>query len=73
MCQVNDKIGWGPPSYLKRVDKGESTEGESDSDDEYLGLPGCKCMHRYSVVRAPMYVCMYVWRHSTLALNSSEL
>jgi hypothetical protein len=38
MCKVNDKVGWAPPSYLKKVDKGES--GESDSDDEYLGLPG---------------------------------
>ena len=42
MCQVDDKTGWAPPSYLKKVDKGESTEGESDSDDDYLGLPGCE-------------------------------
>ena len=42
MCQVNDQVGWAPPSYLKKVDKGESTEGESDSDDDYLGLPGCE-------------------------------
>ena len=38
MCKVNDKVGWAPPSYLKTVEKGES--GESDSDDDYLGLPG---------------------------------
>ena len=40
MCKVNDRVGWAPPSYLKKVDKGDSTEGESDSDDDYLGLPG---------------------------------
>ena len=40
MCKVKDKVGWAPPSYLKKVDKGES--GESDSDDDYLGLPGGK-------------------------------
>ena len=38
MCRVNEKVGWAPPSYLKKVEKGES--GESDSDDDYLGLPG---------------------------------
>lgn len=37
---MNGKVGWAPPSYLKKVEKGDSTEGESDSDDEYLGLPG---------------------------------
>ena len=45
MGQVSGKVGWVPPSYLKKVDKGDSTEGESDSDDEYLGPPGCKLVH----------------------------
>ena len=45
MGQVSGKVGWVPPSYLKKVDKGDSTEGESDSDDEYLGHPGCKLVH----------------------------
>lgn len=39
---MGGKVGWAPPSYLKKVEKGDSTEGESDSDEDYLGLPGCK-------------------------------
>lgn len=45
LCKVDNKVGWAPPSYLKKVEKGDSTEGESDSDDDYLGLPGCKYMN----------------------------
>ena len=37
MCSVDgDKVGWAPPSYLKKCEK---SEGESDSDEEYIGLP----------------------------------
>ena len=46
MCQANGRVGWGPPSYLKKACGNES---DSDSEDdyvglqEYLGLPGaCK-------------------------------
>ena len=42
MCKVNDKVGWAPPSYLKKVDRREC--GESDSDDDYLGLLGCESL-----------------------------
>ena len=62
MGQVSGKVGWVPPSYLKKVDKGDSTEGESDSDDEYLGLPGCECT-----------VYMYVIIPTTLTVMASQV
>lgn len=38
MCSVDgDKVGWAPPSYLKKCEK--NVDGESDSDEEYIGLP----------------------------------
>ena len=42
MCSVDGgKVGWAPPSYLKKCDK--PSDADSDSDDEYLGLPeSCK-------------------------------
>ncbi len=38
MCQRSDRIGWAPPSYLK---KSCSKDSDSDSDDDYIpvGLP----------------------------------
>ena len=35
MCQCNGKVGWGPPSYLKKTCGKES---DSDSEDDYVGL-----------------------------------
>lgn len=49
MCKVNNIVGWAPPSYLKKIDKGDSTEGESDSEDDYLGLPGGQSIINLSV------------------------
>ncbi len=49
MCSVDGgKIGWAPPSYLKKCEK--NSDGDSDSDDEYIGFPeSCKpppgCIH----------------------------
>ena len=45
MCGVDGKVGWAPPSYLKKcTEKAEDTEEESDSDeDDFLSTTdSCK-------------------------------
>ena len=41
MCGVGGKVGWAPPSYLKKCTAEKpDTEGESDeSDDEFMTNP----------------------------------
>ena len=40
MCKVDEKVGWAPPSYLKKC---ITKDADSDSEEEYLGLPeSCK-------------------------------
>lgn len=39
MCGVDGKVGWAPPSYLKKCTEKEDTE-ESDSDeDDFMTTP----------------------------------
>jgi len=36
MCETSGKLGWAPPSYLKKC---VTKDPDSDSEEEYLGLP----------------------------------
>lgn len=45
MCKVDEKVGWAPPSYLKKC---ITKDADSDSEEEYLGLPeSCEQWYRY--------------------------
>lgn len=46
MCETSGKIGWAPPSYLKKC---VTRDPDSDSEEEYLGLPE-SCEKRIIVV-----------------------
>lgn len=73
MCKVKDQVGWAPPSYLKKVDRGES--GESDSDDEYLGLPGGESQPsdtQFRVKYIPLLVEIYIWEYGNFAPATSK-
>ena len=39
MCGVDGKVGWAPPSYLKKCTEKADTEESDDSDDDYMGIP----------------------------------
>ena len=38
MCGVDGKVGWAPPSYLKKCEKDEAEESD-ESDDDFMTTP----------------------------------
>lgn len=37
MCGVDGKVGWAPPSYLKKCEK--EPEESDESDDDFMTTP----------------------------------
>lgn len=37
MCGVSDRVGWAPPSYLKKYSEMVENEESDDSEEEYAG------------------------------------
>ena len=74
MCKVKDQVGWAPPSYLKKVDRGGES-GESDSDDDYLGLPGGESQPsntQFRVTYIPLLVEIYTWKYGNFVPATSK-
>ena len=57
MCGVGGKVGWAPPSYLKKCTAEKAdTEGESDdSDDDFMATPET-CEIPYHYCDSPLYI-----------------
>ena len=47
MCGVGGKVGWAPPSYLKKCTAEKAdTEESDDSDDDFMATTeSCEILH----------------------------